>query len=116
MIDFGVDQAVGEFVCILNGDNTVDPQYVAEMYADADIVTCQVWMHDLPGIILSGRGWVRGRIDRLNYAVRRCIARRVRHQMHLDADHDYLMDCWTEANRREPVVVHHVDKVLGHHR
>lgn len=117
MIDQGVDAARGEFICILNGDNSIEPDYIEKMYdPEADIVTCQVVLHDHPGLITSGRGWQRGRIDRLNYAIRRSVAVRVKHLMHVDADYDWLMDCWDHANHRREVRVTHVDKVLGHHR
>jgi len=117
LVDFGRMVAVGEFVTALNGDNLIRNTYVERMYhPDADIVTCQVLMKDLPGIIFSGRGFARGRIDRLNYAVKTGVARRVPHKMHIDADWDWLIDCWDEANSTRPVRVVHVDEILGVHR
>lgn len=118
MIDFGVDQAKGEFVCILNGDNSVEPEYVSEMFdSGMDIVTCWVEMHDLPGMILQGDAWRRGRMDRLNYAVRKSIAKHAIHGMHVDADHDYFVDCYNIAQAKfGKCRQKHVRRVLGHHR
>jgi hypothetical protein len=118
MIDFGVDQAHGEFICILNGDNNIEPDYIESMYdASQDIVTCWVEMHDLPGVILQGSAWRRGRMDRLNYAVRRSIAKHAIHGMHVDSDHDYFVSCYEIAQSRNGECRQkHVRKVLGHHR
>lgn len=117
MIDFGTDKAIGEFVCILNGDNWIEPEYVEKMYsANHDISTCWTEMHDLPGIILQGDAWKRGRIDRLCYAVRASIARRVTHEMHTDADHDYFTGCYDLAQSKHGVCrLNIVKERLGHH-
>lgn len=113
----GVELAQGEFVAVLNGDNTIEPTYVERLHADdADILTCMVRMRDMPGLVLDGTGFARGRIDRANYAIRRPIAQRVTHRMHLDADYDWLIDCFAHANERRPVRVHHVLEILATHK
>ena len=108
--------AASEFLYILNGDNLVRPEFVERMYhADADIVTCWVKMHDMPGRILDGRAFQRGAIDRANYMIRADVARRTAHHMHLDADYDYLMDAYQFISETRPVRVAHVDAVLAEH-
>lgn len=115
-VNVGLESCVGEFTTILNGDNTLRPHYIASMYdADADILIGSVRMNDMPGRILDGRAWHRGGIDRLNYSIRTGIAREVRHKMHLDADYDYLMDCWEHRNRIADVRVRYCEAVVAEH-
>lgn len=115
-INVALEHVRGEFVAFVNGDNTIREHYVASMYdADADIVCGSVRMNDMPGHTLNGRGWHRGGIDRLNYAIRSGIAREVRHKMHLDADYDYLIDCWNHRDAVAPVRVRYVEQVVAEH-
>lgn len=108
--------AQSEFLYILNGDNTVRSDFVEKMYdAEADIVTCYVKMNDLPGRILDGHAIARGAIDRANYMVRTDVARRVAHRMHLDADFDFIADCYQLISEKRPVRMKHVDEVLAEH-
>lgn len=115
-VNVGLEYCTGEFVCILNGDNTIRPHYIASMYdRDADILIGSVLMNDMPGRILTGRAWHRGGLDRLNYAIRTGIAREVRHKMHVDADYDFLMDCWQHRSAVADVRVRYVEAVIGEH-
>jgi hypothetical protein len=108
--------ATGEFLTILNGDNILRPTYIEDMYDSGyDILTCMVKMNDMPGIVTSGTGFHRGGIDRLNYSIRTAIAKRVQHKLHLDADYDWLIECWSFRNAMAPVRVKHVEKILAEH-
>ena len=116
MIDSCVDAADGEFICIYNADNVVYADHVREMWReDADIVTCQLVMNDHPGYIMSGRGFMRGRLDRLNYIIRTSVAKRIHHGMRIDADYNYVCDAWDMIERDRGVRVHHIDRVLAEH-
>lgn len=115
-INIGRDHARGEFTTILNGDNTIRPTYIEEMYDhNADVLFCLVKMNDSPGLYLNGRSLTRGRVDRLCYAIRTGIVRRVYHRMNLDADYDFLMECILFANDIRPVRYHETEKVLAEH-
>lgn len=101
-----------EFVTFLNADNRLRPTYIEEMYnPGCDILTCMVLMRDIPGIVLSGKSFSRGHVDRLNYSVRSDIAVRTRHKMHMDSDCDYIIDALTIAENP----IHYVEKVLAEH-
>lgn len=117
MIQTGIDVARGEFICILNGDNVLYKNYVKEMYdAEIDIATCYVRMNDMPGIIIDGKCFQRGRIDRLCYAVRTKIAQEVQHKgMMIDADWKFIIDCLGWNNPRQALRMKHVEKILGEH-
>lgn len=114
-INFGIEHAVGDFVCILNGDNEVYPTYVAEMYLpEYDVVFCWVLMNDLPGMpVLTALHIIRTGIDRLNYAIKTSIAQRTVHPFNLDADYDFLVRCldWNEGLTN----TYNVGKVLAEH-
>ena len=115
-VECGKDICEGEFLTVLNGDNTLRPNYVADMYnSDADFLFCAVKMNDDPGIILSGRGRSRGRIDRLNYSIRTGIAKQVRHRMHTDADYDWIVECMAYRRQTAEVREHFTELVLGEH-
>ena len=101
-----------EFVAIVNPDNILRPTYIEKMYSpDHDILTCMVKMNDLPGIVLSGDTFARGKIDRLNYAVRADIAVNTKHKMHMDADCDYVLDCVSMSENG----IHYVEEILAEH-
>jgi glycosyltransferase involved in cell wall biosynthesis len=101
-----------QFVTILNGDNTLRPTYIEEMYnPECDILTCMVKMNDLPGIVLSGQTFSRRAIDRLNYSVRSDIAINTKHKMNIDADCDWIIDCLQMAENP----IHCVEKILAEH-
>jgi hypothetical protein len=110
-----MEYAQGEFVCMYNGDNVVYPEYVETMYrTDADIVAGWVLMTDLPGkIILTAYDFVRGRIDRLNYAMRLEVARWAKHETHLDSDYDFLINALRYKNGDVRTV--NVGRVIGEH-
>ena len=101
-----------EFVAIVNGDNTLRPQYIEKMYSpEHDILLCMVKMHDQPGIVLTGETFERRVIDRLNYAVRASIARATKHKTHMDADCDFLIDCAAMSENG----YHHAQEILADH-
>jgi len=101
-----------EFVTFLNADNTIRPTYIEEMYnPEADVLLCMVKMNDIPGTVLSGRSFTRGYVDRLNYSVRAGLARKTRHQLHMDADCDYIIDI--ASIMENPY--HYVEKILAEH-
>ena len=117
-IDIGIDMAVGHFIYILNGDNEIRPDFVQKMYnPDAHILICQVLMNDMPGIILHGKSWNKGRIDRANYAIASGIAKEVKYRdfsMQQD-DWHFFIACQQLASSKGPVRVHDVDEVLTIH-
>ena len=101
-----------EFVTILNGDNILRPTYIEDLYnPNYDILCCMVKMNDIPGTVLSGQSFTRGRVDRLNYSIRADIAANTKHLMHMDADCDYVIDCLAMAENG----VYYVEKILAEH-
>ena len=118
-IDYGLSIAKGEFVYILNGDNTIEPGFVEKMYnPEAHILTCQVWMNDEPGVILHGKCYAKGRFDRANYAIITPVAQKIGDRdfaMLQQDDWHWFNACWNEIQSKGDVQVHHVNKVLATH-
>lgn len=116
-IDYGISRAEGEFIYILNSDNIIYPTFVEDMYAEAHILMCQVLMNDIPGIILHGKTFVQGRIDRANYAVLTQVAQEVKYRdfSMLKDDWHFFNACYDNINLKGSPVIHHVDKVLAEH-
>lgn len=109
----GMEIASGEFICLLNGDNIVYPEYVETMYQPYyDVVFGHVLMKDVCGMpIMTGYDLIRGYIDRLNYCVRREIAKWARHQMHMDSDYDFVLSAMQWPGARHT----NVNKLIGEH-
>ena len=117
-IALGIAQAKGEFVYILNSDNIIYPTFIEEMYcSESHILTCQVQMNDIPGVILHGKTYVQGRFDRANYAILSSVAKEVDYKdfpMQQD-DYHFFIACYDNIDKKGQPIIHHVDRVLAEH-
>jgi len=103
---------------VLNSDNVIYKTFIENMYSEeAHILTCQVLMNDMPGVILHGKTYAQGRFDRANYAMLTQVAKEVKYRnfsMKSD-DYHFFIACYDNINKKGSPIIHHVDKVLAEH-